>query len=172
MNIRLTQMNFNELKSAVDKSKAAQKDIEALKPEINVLKSKKVELQNETIKPRDCVHGKMNLSETDQETTKANEIGHYEVDLNYNVRVSNPFSPLLQLESSSQVSSVCDLHQTPISGSSPPPFWSPHTPSGNPPSPRTPAGQRGCFESLHSPSPRRSKTRTSESCDGLRGEAF
>ena len=152
----------NKYKSAVDECKAAHKDIEAFKTEINVLKSKEVELQNETIKPRDCVHGKMNHSGTDQETTKAYEIGDYEVDLNYNVRVSNPFSPLLQLESSSEVSSVCDSHQTPISRNSPPPFMSPHTPSGNPPSPRTPAGQRGCFESSHPPSPTPAKSLQAE----------
>ena len=146
----------------MDECKAAHKDIEAFKTEINVLKSKEVELQNEIIKPRDCVHGKMNHSGTDQEMTKAYEIGDPEVDLNYNVRVSNPFTPLLQLELSSEVSSVCDSHQTPISRNSPPPFMSPHTPSGNPPSPSTPAGQKGCFESLHPPSPTQAKSLQAE----------
>ena len=148
---KLAVLENKSRESVVDECKAANKVVEAFETEINVLEKN---MKNETVKQSNCGYGN-NLSERVHEMNmnRANENVHYEMDLNYNVKVSNPFSPLLQLES------ACDSHQTPNSRTSAPrPFGSPHTPSRTPPSQtappktppsQTPSCQQGCFESSH-----------------------
>ena len=140
----------------MDDCEGAHKAVKAfdLEKDVKALKNKRVEIGKGT-EAEQTKNTKLDKSKKHQSNEVETEIEATEFDLNYNVKVSNSFSPLLQIvqekaSSAAAQASYNDLQITPLSPSPSPVSRdsvqlcnSPKIPSGTPPSPRTPSGSPG-----------------------------